>query len=859
MLVRGGMESNFSVSRTSLFVSGLVWLAFQLLAGTEYVYFPGRLQDSLREALRDRASAVSDLAAYSLGPAVEFNDERSVKDVLSGIEREHDFSYASVISREGHILGRIGASEKDARAFDPKTPEAETGQTFHVLRPIFGSQGQVASLRVGFSMAGVQREASSNRTVALYIALVILALGAATSVAILLGVRRIERLLALNSVALERAEQASRAKSEFLANMSHEIRTPMNGVLGVAQLLMRTDLAPRQRRFVQQILSSGESLLVIINDILDFSKIEAGRLELDHTGFDLHELMADAADVFALTADEKGLELTQRIAPDVPRLVQGAPERLRQVLANLLSNAVKFTARGEIRLDASIVASAGQQRTLRLSVTDTGMGLTQEQISRLFQPFTQADSSTTRRFGGTGLGLVITKQLASLMGGEVKVESEIGRGSTFIVTVRVELEPQERMSSLPQAPLTCAGLRALVADDNATNRMIVEEHLRSLDMLTTSVADGTEALDQIGRARRDGKAFDLLVLDMKMPGLTGVDVAQALREEPEPRPRVLMLASASHHDATGFREAGVDAWLSKPVRLSRLRRTIEQLLVGSNRPGQLLESMSMHPAELPLPRRRGRVLIVDDGISNREVLGGMLDHLGYESDQCENGQEAIDAVQGSTRYALILMDCQMPVIDGYTACARIRQLEREQNRPETPILAVTAHALAGEREKVLAAGMNDYLTKPVRLGALAEAIERWSRGRSQHDLPSVEVLTSKPQDNDNSPLDLAVIDELRSLSRQRASFLKETIQGYLRDADDTLIAMRAARHEPARLVELAHHLKGASSGVGARVLAAACAQLESASGQRQTSDLGRLLDHVAEELERARTALLSAA
>jgi signal transduction histidine kinase/DNA-binding response OmpR family regulator/HPt (histidine-containing phosphotransfer) domain-containing protein len=845
-------ERGHRLSRTSLVVSLLVLCAFALLSIVARLYFPGRLEQSLVEALRARAASISDLAAYSLAPAVDFDDMRGVRDVLSGLARESDVSYAEVRSLEGRVLGSTG----EARGAGPLVVERMSRldhATLHVVHPVVGSTGLAAVLRVGFSTRAIHAEHARNERAALYIALAIFGLGALMALLIGLGVRRIERLLWLNSVALERAEQANRAKSEFLANMSHEIRTPMNGVLGVAQLLARTNLEARQRRFVQQILASGESLVAIINDILDFSKIEAGRLELDHTGFDLHELVADTVETFAVDADKKGLELTARIGSDVPRFVRGAPERVRQVLANLLSNAMKFTLEGEVSVEVSLAGEANDDRLVRVAVRDTGVGLSREQLARLFQPFTQADSSTTRKFGGTGLGLVIVKQLTSLMGGTVEVESEAGAGSKFGVVLRLEPERDQPPASLPSS--SCTGMRALVVDDHPRSRAIVADHLRSLGVDVRAASEGTAALLEVEEARREGRAFDVVLLDLRMPGLSGRSIADVLRGQAAPRPRVLIMASPAQQGASLPPEAGVDGWVMKPVRLSRLRRTLEQLFVA--RSSGAVEVGSIVPPAPQRARRPGEVLIVDDGLSNREVLAGMLEHLGYECDQAENGQEAIDAVAGGKSYAAVLMDCQMPMVDGYTASRRIRELERARGGPPVPIIAVTAHALVGEREKVLAAGMNDYLTKPVRLGALLEALERWSAPEPQP--VAVVIQGGAPANDGPAPLDMAAIEELRRLSERNSDFLRETIARYLDDADSTLEAMRGAGADAAQLARLAHRLKGGSVTIGARTLVGLCQDIEHVASPLSLDQAHSLVARLEGELGRVRQALLGAA
>jgi signal transduction histidine kinase/CheY-like chemotaxis protein/HPt (histidine-containing phosphotransfer) domain-containing protein len=850
------MEPSQSVSRTSVFAALLVLTAFLLLALVELLTFPGMLHDSLVEAQKARAASVSDLAAYSLAPAVDFADELAIREVIAGIARERDLSYAVVRDLDGHSLASVG--RVPAVRFSGHADELSMRLEHEMLlvnRPVVSLSGQVATLEAGFSTRAIRAARAKNERAALSIAFAIFVLGGLMAGAILFGVRRIERLLQLNSVALERAEQASRAKSEFLANMSHEIRTPMNGVLGVAQLLARTVLDARQKRFVQQILSSGESLLVIINDILDFSKIEAGKLEIEQTSFDLPELLSDVVESFGLAADGKNLELTLCASDDLPRTVRGAPERLRQVLSNLLSNAIKFTAEGEVCVRAAIQARSEDSLLLAIAVKDTGIGLSDEQIARLFKPFTQADASTTRRYGGTGLGLVISAQLAKLMGGQVEVHSKLGEGSTFIVTVRVTPEARINVSSLPA--FTEHRGRALVVDDNLTSRSMLAEQLSAWGYHVAVAVDGQACLSQVSEARASGQPFDVVLLDMRMPGLSGLEVAQALEKE-RPRAALVMMVPASHHDGQELSRAGVHAWVAKPVRTLRLRRVLESLLLG--RATSLPDVPSLAPSGEQVTHREGTVLIVDDGMSNREVLSGMLEHLGYESEQAENGEQAVQ-MACKHRYRAVLMDCQMPRVDGYTATGRIRAFERENGKDGVPIIAVTAHALAGEREKVLAAGMDDYLTKPVRLGALAEALARWCRVPT----PLVPANDARePSDEQDhaaraGALDLEILDELRRLSVSRKpSFLSEMIERYLLDTEELVRAMHATKSDPAALSALAHRLKGASVALGARSLAGLCGELESRAA-RDADVVSSLLSEIERELTRVRTALRAAA
>jgi len=840
--------------RTTLFVVIPVISVFAMLSLTEFFYFPGRRSESLIAALEGKAVSVSELAAYALAPAVDFDDKRAIADVLAGIRRESDVVYARVADDSGRELGGTGRAPVARR--EPMTDATQTklvGSTLRVRSPVRGDGGGRAELEVGFSTREVLFETDRIQAVAAGIALAIFALGLIMALALGSGARRMERLLFDNVRARAEAEQASRTKSEFLANMSHEIRTPMNGVLGLAELLSRTKLDAKQMRFVEQILASGESLLAIINDILDFSKVEAGKLELSMVVFDVHELVSSTVERFALSAQRRGIELAYRVQPEVPRRIWGASERVEQILSNLLSNAIKFTERGQVVLRVARVAGEGRRVTLVCEVEDTGIGLSAEQVGRLFQHFSQADNSTTRKFGGTGLGLAICKQLSEMMGGKIEVVSELGKGSCFRFTLSAEVEQGEGS----ELPTELTGHRALVVDDSEANRLILEEQLRDFQIDATLVADGSEALHAFDHAARDGRAFDLVILDMHMPGMSGLDVASQLRLRAHGQEaRLVLLTSALDVGSSELSRAGIDAYLEKPVGQARLKKTLRQVVSG--KPASLPGVSSWRAP--PLPRsgtREGttqRLLVVEDSETNRTVMEGMLSSLGYELDEAEDGQQAVDAYQQGTRYAAVLMDCQMPVMDGYTATRRIREYEAQEGLRPVPIIAVTAHALADERERVIASGMSDYLTKPVRLGALAETLERWVQSVEPAHTPALADGT--PSNDNSSALDPAVIASLRAMvSPKRPDFLKTVVERYVDEGRHTLEALRAALSDAEALRAGAHKLKGASRLVGALELGDRCQQLEELARAGQLPDAAAVFDEVEHEFARVCTAL----
>ena len=611
----------------------------------------------------------------------------------------------------------------------------------------------------------------------------------------------------------ENAVAASRAKSEFVANMSHEIRTPLNGVVSMAELLLDTQLSAEQREYAQVTVTSAHALMAVIDDILDFSKIEAGKLEILEEDYELERVVDEVCQIIGVRANEKKLELACVIDPSLPAMLRGDATRVRQVLMNLAGNAVKFTPTGEVLMHASRTGGPDGKR-LRLEVTDTGIGIESDRLASLFQPFSQADASTTRRFGGTGLGLSISKQLAELMGGTISAHSLPGKGSTF--WVELPLRPGGATSTEPATRGDLTGVRVLIVDDNETNRRVLEQQTARMGMSPTSAPNGREALELLRGAAEAGRPFEVGLIDEAMPEMDGLALARHIRDTPQLRTTRLTMLSSGAPPTTGAHEAGLEAILIKPVTQSRLRDQLTRILGATpSRQSPILGLVPAPRAGSTAKTERGRILVAEDNEINQLAATRMLSRLGFQVDIAHDGAEAVE-FSGRVQYRAIFMDCQMPELDGYEATALIRQ--REGVAHHTPIVALTANTIAGERERCLAVGMDHYLAKPLRFAQLASLCERILSDSARSPSPS----TTPPPGTTHTVFDPSLVHEAVGTEHAAAvlTIFLEQQDACLSELDDAI-----AGNDREHAGRLAHKLKGSAAVIGAHDIAEICQEI----------------------------------
>ena len=837
-------------------------------------------------AAEQRASSTAQMLALAVGVGFDLNDYGAIKGALDWAKRDPALAYALVLDSAGAAFATYNPKGLPVGSVGPgaRLSVRNTGAVLEAVAPISIRGHDHGTLVLGTSLSPTREAIARLRITSVAVGLTALLCGAlfafygadritrpltdlrraadaiaagqydvdvraasgdevgALATALCTMVERVREAVAQLTtqakeltIARDGADTANRAKSSFLANMSHEIRTPMNAVLGMLEIVLDTELTAEQRRSLDTVRLSAETLLTILNDVLDFSKIEAEHIELEQIGFDLHRTVHATLSLLAVRAAEKGLELAAEIAPGVPLFVRGDPTRIRQVLTNLIGNAIKFTEAGEVVVSASLVADHDARAQIRFRVRDTGIGIAADKLGLVFQEVTQADASMTRRFGGTGLGLAISRRLVTLMGGELTVTSELGRGSEFAFTLPLPVDAAPVHPSRP-GTMSFQGQRVLIVDDNATNRRILHELLAGDGMVVGEAGGATEALDALRRAERP---YEFAIIDAQMPGTDGFGLAAAVQADPRLAvTRLVMLTSAGQRgDGERCRQLGIRGYLNKAIARSDLLEVLALLLappVAPAAPTPGPEVITRHT--IAESRRTLRILLAEDNPVNQQVAATMLRKRGHVVDIVADGRQAVDAVR-ARGYDILLMDVQMPEMDGLAATRAIR--EGPHGR-DVPIVALTAHALAGDRERCLAAGMNGYLTKPFKAHDLFATVEKWTEAAPPTPVESARTAGAP------APVDL---DGFRASMRDADS--EDAVDGIL----DTFLAGVPERVEAlvvavsagdgGAIARVAHAFKSAAGSIGAHRLATILQEMEESGG-------AGALDTARDELDRAR-------
>jgi PAS domain S-box-containing protein len=788
-------------------------------------------QERMTQALSESQRLFDAFMNNSPAAAFMKDEEGRYVYINEPMERLFDIKFENI---RGHTDFDWLPEESARQVFENDRQVLDTGQTKEVVESVLMPDG---STSYWLSLKFPLTDGEGERYVA--------------GVAVDITQRKQAEAMALQ--ARDAALDASRLKSQFLANMSHEIRTPMNGIIGMTGLLLDTPLGEEQASYAEAIRSSGDALLTIINDILDFSKIEAGKLVFEISGFNVREAVESALDLFVEPVHAKNLELGVLVHSDVPMMLRGDGGRLRQVITNLLGNAIKFTTDGQVVLSVQVETENETHCTLRFAVSDTGIGIDESVQRHLFQPFVQADGTMTRKYGGTGLGLAISKQLVDMMEGKISVESQLGEGTTFWFTARFKKTPKE----VNQASADSRSLKILIVDDKSTTRRVLLEQIEMWGMKCDRASSGEEALALLRQPLHSSKPYDVVLLDMQSGEEHSLVLAKAIKaESANAEVRLIILSSPGEHLSTQqLEEGGIDACLLRPVKPSPLYDCLVTLMAKNNQLADFgfAEVKQSMPLETPFQLKNVRVLVAEDNPINQKIALRQLAKLGYSADAVANGKEVLQALEG-VPYDLILMDCQMPDMDGFEATRIIRQSEESGKR--IPILAMTANAVQGDRERCLAVGMDDYISKPVRQQDLANLLSRWTPSIGKPEGDSLDTETSN---HDSHPaIDIEKLEELSALQEEgEPDLLLEFIDLFLVDAHARFEQLAQAINESdaGKIGNAAHALKGMAAHFGAAPLVAICNAVETQAIAKSLSDVEALFMQLSAEFQRVERAL----
>ncbi|HEX5099249.1 MAG TPA: response regulator [Polyangiaceae bacterium] len=837
----GVRETLLSGARIRIAFTAFTLLALGLLTALIFAmvaHIFAQLTPSIRADLEWKAAHGANELAQSADVSIVLGDKEKIDAVFQSYAAGSDVLAMVAADPQGRILCVYGAppgTPADLFRGPPRTVTKAAGW-YGAWNEVFIEDAPVGKVAIAVSTARLEAGSKLKNNILMGASIGALIAFLSALVFVNFYVSPIQRVTQAAFEKLKKttlaALEGARIKSEFLANMSHEIRTPMNGVLGMLELLQGTPLNQQQTRYVHALNGSANGLMTVLNDVLDFSKIEAGKLELHPAPCGVREVLEEVGELFAARAHLKGIEISCHAERGLPHAIQIDRERLKQVLSNLTGNALKFTERGEVKLRALADVREGSAH-VRFEVSDTGIGIPAEAQALLFAAFSQVDGSLTRKYGGTGLGLAICKQLVTLMGGEIGVKSAPGEGSTFFFWIPlVEAAVDDAGDDRP-----VTDVRALIVDDNATNRFVLEELLTSWGIEHSSATDASSAVELLEQAKLDQRPFGLLITDMHMPEVDGLGLARrVLANGSGPKPAILLVTSQSETQLPEETELFVDGLMQKPVRAHDLAASIGRVLrcgPPDKSPKRPLYVPSLHPAA-----EERCVLVVEDNPVNQQVMEEMLRALGYRCDLANNGERALEMLE-QRAYPLVLMDCQMPVLDGYQTTLRIRA--RETPGHAVPIIAVTAHALAEERDKVLGVGMNDYISKPVSRKSLSEVLKRWwpahlapAASLPQTSVPHVTVA-------DTSALDPSV------------KRTERVVRVFLADAqrDISTLQTAVASADAKAVKATAHRLKGGCLAIGLPRMASVCVQLEASPPNRAELflELGREFERVKGHLQ----------